>query len=277
MCHGRGVHDYKVIIFPKSLRRPISPAVVPASARILGPGSRRIMPHPVRDNQATTTPPHQPSPPHPTPAGDPPGRPTSPPAGSPPPRWLPGRSWRAGRPVAQPTLAGWRAGPPLPAHHSRLPPAAPNVVCGQQGQGLFAALGCCLSAAPRHPLPPCARLTGGAWAAGGSGWRSRPPGRPAAGRAGRDLPAPGPAGAFGPPQPQQLFCVSPSSSLPLCTSSAPSAGLTGALVRSGVAELGRGCAGWGGEALARSCAAHVVGSRTDCPHGWGGAPCKGTR
>ena len=82
------------------------------------------------------------------------------------------------------------------------------------------------------------------------------------------------AGAFGPPQPQQLFCVSSSCSLPLCTSSAPSAGLTGALVRSGVAELGRGCARWGGEALARSCAAHVVGSRTDCPHGCpGGGPC----
>ena len=218
-----------------------------------------------------------PTPPHPH--RGPPWPPNVPPSRLPTPTLAArrGRSWRAGRPVAQPTLAGWRAGLPLPAHHSRLPPAAPNVVCGQQGQGLFAALGCCLSAAPHHPLPPCARLTGGAWAAGGSGWRSRPPGRPAAGRAGRDLPAPGPAGAFGPPQPQQLFCVSPSSSLPLCTSSAPSAGLTGALVRSGVAELGRGCAGWGGEALARSCAAHVVGSRMDCPHGWGGAPCKGTR
>ena len=163
------------------------------------------MPHPVRDNQTTTTSPHQPSPPHPTPAGDPPGRPTSPPQQAPHPPLAAkrGRSWRAGRPGAQPTLAGWRTGPPPPAHNSRLPPAAPNG-CRQQGQGLFAALGCS-SAPSRHPLPPCAQLTGGARAAGGSGWRSRPPGRPAAGRVGRGLPAPGLAGAFGPPTATAAF------------------------------------------------------------------------
>jgi len=152
------------------------------------------MPHPVRDNQTTTTPPHQPSPPHPTPAGDPPGRPTSPPSRLPTPPLAArrGRGWRAGRPVAQPTLAGWCAGPPLPAHHSRLPPAAPNgSSAGSRARG-FSLLSAAVHAAPHHPLPPCAQLTGGAWAAGGSGWRSRSPGRPAAGRAGGDLPAPGP-------------------------------------------------------------------------------------
>ena len=152
------------------------------------------MPHPFRDNQATTTPPHQPSPPHPTPTGDPLAaqRPPPPQAPHPPLGARRGRGWRAGRPVAQPTLAGWCAGPRLPAHHSRLPPAAPNgSSVGSRARG-FSLLSAAVCRAPPPLATLRARLTGGAWAAGGSGWPSRPPGRPAAGRAGRDLPAPGP-------------------------------------------------------------------------------------
>ena len=174
--------------------RPPAPRISPASARILGPGSRRIMPHPVRDNQATTTPPHQPSPPHPTPAGDPPGRPTSPPQQAPhPPAGCPAWAQLARRPASRAADARWvvRRSPPARPPLALATCRPQRLVCGQQGQGLFAALGCCTSA-PHHPLPPCAQLTGGAWAAGGSGWRSRPPGRPAAGRVGRDLPALGP-------------------------------------------------------------------------------------
>ena len=150
------------------------------------------MPHPVRGNQATTTPPHQPSPPHPTPTGDPPGRPTSPPGGSPPPAGCPAWARLARRPASRAADARWvvRRSPPARPPLALATCRPQRLVCGQQGQGLFAALGCS-SAPPRHPLPPCAQLTGSAWAAGGSGWRSRPPGRPAAGRAGRDLPAPG--------------------------------------------------------------------------------------
>ena len=151
------------------------------------------MPHPVRDTQTTTTPPHQPSPPTPPPLETPPAVQRPPPAGS-PPSWLPrrGPGRRAGRPVAQPTFAGWRAGPPPPARRSRLLSAAPNGwSAGSRAGVLLAALGC-PSAPPRCPLPSCAQLTGGAWAAGGSSRRSRPPDRPGAGRAGRDLPVPDP-------------------------------------------------------------------------------------
>jgi len=151
------------------------------------------MPHPVRDNQATTTPPHQPSPPHPTLAGDPPGRPTSPPAGSPPPAGCPAWARLARRPASRAADARWvvRRSPLCPptTRACHLPP--PTARLRAAGPGAFRCSRL-LSATPRHPLPPCAQLTGGAWAAGGSGWRSRPPGRPAAGRAGRDLPAPGP-------------------------------------------------------------------------------------
>ena len=63
-----------------------------------------------------------------------------------------GRSWRAGRPGAQPTLAGWRTGPPPPAHNSRLPPAAPNgSSAGSRARGFS------LLSAARLPRPatPC--------------------------------------------------------------------------------------------------------------------------
>ena len=165
------------------------------------------MPHPVRDNQTTTTPPHQPSPPHPTPAGDPPGRPTPPPQLAPhPPAGCPAWAQLARRPASRAADARWVARRSAPASPQlALATCRPQrLVCRQQGQGLFAALGCS-SAPPRHPLPPCAQLTGGTWAAGGSGRRSRPPDRPAAGRAGRGLPAPGPAGAFGPPAAAAAF------------------------------------------------------------------------
>ena len=126
------------------------------------------MPHPVRDNQTTTTPPHQPSPPHPTPAGDPPGRPTSPPSRLPTPPLAArrGRGWRAGRPVAQPTLAGWCAGPPLPAHHSRLPPTAPNgSSAGSRARGFSP-----LSAAVCRAPPPLATLRAADWGRVGCRW-----------------------------------------------------------------------------------------------------------
>ena len=152
------------------------------------------MPHPVRGNQATTTPPHQPSPPHPTPTGETPlAAQRPPPRRLPTPRWVPGVG-AAGAQAGQSRSRRSLGGAPVPAcppttRACHLPP--PTARLWAAGPGAFRCSRL-LSAAPRHPLPPCARLTGGAWAAGGSGWRSRPPGRPAAGRAGRDLPAPGP-------------------------------------------------------------------------------------
>ena len=133
--------------------RPAGPRISPASARIKGPGSRRIMPHPVRDNQTTTTPPHQPSPPHPTPTGDPPGRPTSPPRRLPTPRWCPAWARLARRPASRAADARWvvRRSPPARPPLALATCRPQRLVCGQQGQGLFAALGCCL---PR-PATPC--------------------------------------------------------------------------------------------------------------------------
>ena len=154
-----------------------------------------------------------PTPPHPRrgppwPSNVPPQQAPHPPAGC--PAW----AQLARRPASRAADARWVARRSAPASPQlALATCRPQrLVCRQQGQGLFAALGCS-SATPRHPLPPCAQLTGGTWAAGGSGRRSRPPDRPAAGRAGRGLPAPGPAGAFGPPQPQLLFCASSSRSV----------------------------------------------------------------
>ena len=241
------------------------------------------MPHPVRDNQTTTTPPHQPSPPHPTPAGDPPGRPTSPPSRLPTPPLAArrGRSWRAGRPVAQPTLAGWRAGLPPPPHNSRLPPAAPNgSSAGSRARGFSLLSAARLHAAP----PPLAALRATNWGHVGCRWvgpAEQASGPPCSRSCGPRSTCAWPGWCLWATRSRSCFSASlPAVPSPLCTGSAPSVGLAGALVRSGVTELGWECAGWGGEALARSCAAHVVGSRADCPHGWGGGRatmCKGRR
>ena len=146
----------------------------------------------------------------------PPWPPNVPPQQAPhPPAGCPAWAQLARRPASRAADARWvarRSAPATPPHNSRLPPAAPNgSSAGSRARGFSL-----LSAARLHappPLPPCAQLTGGTWAAGGSGRRSRPPDRPAAGRAGCGLPAPGPAGAFGPPQPQLLFCASSSRSV----------------------------------------------------------------
>ena len=221
------------------------------------------MPHPVRDNQTTTTPPHQPSPPHPTPAGDPPGRPTSPPSRLPTPSLAArrGRSWRAGRPAAQLTLAGWRAvRPRQPTTRAcHLPP--PTARLQAAGPGAFR----CSRLLVCHAPPPLAALRATNWGHVGCRWvgpAEQAIGPPCSRSCGPRSTCAWPGWCLWATRSRSCFSAPlPAVPSPLCTGSAPSIGLAGALVRSGVTELGRGCAGWGGEALARSCAAHVVGSR----------------
>ena len=231
------------------------------------------MPHPVRGTQTTTTPPHQPSPPTPPPLGTPPDRPTSPPGRLPTllaaPAW-PGR--RAGGPVAQPTFAGWRAGPPPPARRS--PCSLPPPKAGLRAAGPGSALGC-PSGPRRRPLPSCAQLTGArglqAGRAGGACLRTTLEQVVWA----AIYPCPALAGAFGPPQPTALFCASSRRSVAVLHRSSA---VCRAYRCSGSTRHGRirvGVRGWGGEALARSIAAQggaaVSPSRSMAWHGtWHG-------
>ena len=180
--------------------------------------------------------------------------PAFPPAASSPPSWLPrrGPGRRAGRPVAQPTFAGWRAGPPPPARRSRLLSAAPDGwSAGSRAGVLLAALGC-PSAPPRCPLPSCAQLTGArglqVGQAGGASLRIALEQVERAAIYQRLALA----GAFGPPQPAALFCASSGRSVAVwhrfsavCRAYRCSGSTRRGRIRAGVR-------GWGGEALVRS-------------------------
>ena len=235
------------------------------------------MPHPVRDNQTTTTSPHQPSPPHPTPAGDPPGRPTSPPSRLPTPRWQPSVG-AAGAQAGQARSRRSPGGAPVrPRQHTtracHLPP--PTARLQAAGPGAFRCSRLLVCPAP----PPLAALRAADWGRAGCRWvglAEQTSGPPCSRSCGPRSTCAWPGWCLWATHSRSCFSASlPAVPSPLCTGSAPSVGLAGALVRSGVAELGRGHAGWGGEALARSCAAKCGGQTCGLHLGGVGAvpPC----
>ena len=233
------------------------------------------MPHPVRDNQTTTTSPHQPSPPHPTPAGDPPGRPTSPPSRLPTPRWQPSVG-AAGAQAGQARSRRSPGGAPVrPRQHTtracHLPP--PTARLQAAGPGAFRCSRLLVCPAP----PPLAALRAADWGRAGCRWvglAEQTSGPPCSRSCGPRSTCAWPGWCLWATHSRSCFSASlPAVPSPLCTGSAPSVGLAGALVRSGVAELGRGHAGWGGEALARSCAAKCGGQTCGLhPGGVGAVP-----
>ena len=200
----------------------------------------------------------------------------------PTPRWLPGvgaAGAQAGQSRSRRSLGGAPVPPCPPTTRAcHLPP--PTARLWAAGPGAFRCSRLLVCPAP----PPLAALRATNWGHVGCRWvgpAEQASGPPCSRSCGPRSTCAWPGWCLWATRSRSCFSASlPAVPSPLCTGSAPSVGLAGALVRSGVAELGWGCAGWGGEALARSCAAHVVGSRTDCPHGGvvvGRAPCKGTR
>ena len=153
-----------------------------------------------------------------------------------------------GRPGGQPALSGWCTGP----SPTRPPPALPlcrpqRLVCGQQAQACSLLRAACL----QRPLPRAVlraadlervgyRWIGVVEQASGAPWsRSTRP---------LSTPVPGPRWCLWHPSQQRFSASLLAVPLPFCTGSATSAGLTEALDRPGVVEIGRRCADGAAEA-----------------------------
>eukprot|EP01045_Picozoa_sp_COSAG04_P018346 COSAG04_NODE_1692_length_5913_cov_7.400241_4_plen_242_part_00 len=205
----------------------------------------------------------------------PPQQAPHPPAGC--PAWAPGA--QAGQARSRRSLGGAPVRPRQPTTRAcHLPP--PTARLQAAGPGAFR----CSRLLVCHAPPTLAALRATNWGHVGCRWvgpAEQASGPPCSRSCGPRSTCAWPGWCLWATHSRSCFSASlPAVPSPLCTGSAPFVGLAGALVRSGGTELGRGYAGWGGEALARSCAAHVVGSRVDCPHGWGGGRatmCKGRR
>ena len=126
------------------------------------------MPHPVRDNQATTTPPHQPSPPHPTPQGTPLAAQRPPQQAPHPHAGCPAWAQLARRPASRAADARWVA--------RRSPPARPPLAlatCRPQrrvraaGPGAFR---CSRLLSVCRAPPPLATLRAADWGRVGCRW-----------------------------------------------------------------------------------------------------------
>ena len=224
------------------------------------------MPHPVRDTQTTTTPPHQPSPPTPPPRGTP-FDPRFPPR-SRLPTLLAAPAWArpARRPASRAADVRWVARRSAPAR----PPLTlalcrpQRLVCGQQGRGLARC-----SRLPVCPTPlPLAVLRAANW--GRVGCRRVEPAEQASGTPWSRSSGPRSTCAWpllvplGHPSQQRFSAPLPAVPLPFGTVSVLSVGLTDALDRPGVVELGRGCA----DGVAKHwCAAtaHAAGSSQRVP------------
>ena len=213
-----------------------------------------------------------PTPPHPR--RGPPGRPTSPPSRLPTPRWQPSVG-AAGAQAGQARSRRSPGGAPVrPRQHTtracHLPP--PTARLQAAGPGAFRCSRLLVCPAP----PPLAALRAADWGRAGCRWvglAEQTSGPPCSRSCGPRSTCAWPGWCLWATHSRSCFSASlPAVPSPLCTGSAPSVGLAGALVRSGVAELGRGHAGWGGEALARSCAAHG-GQTCGLPARVGWGPC----
>ena len=126
------------------------------------------MPHPVRDNQATTTPPHQPSPPHPTPQGTPLAA-QRPPPQAPHPPLVPGvgaAGAQAGQSRSRRSLGGAPVPPCPPTTRAcHLPP--PTARLWAAGPGAFR---CSRLLSVCRAPPPLATLRAADWGRVGCRW-----------------------------------------------------------------------------------------------------------